>query len=191
MANERLGDTLVKNALISPDQLLEAQKAQKSNGSRLGSQLVKLGYITDKQLVDFLSQQYGVPPIILNEVNPDLEVVKLIPLNVVQKYMSIPFARDGSALKVAMTDPSNIFAIDDLKFLTGYSIKVYVTSEKSLKWAIDNFYDRSATLDDALSEIEDERDKVEIAEISEEISAGDLEKEADQAPVIKLVTSSW
>jgi len=187
MANNRLGEELVKNALISPEQLLEAQEAQKANGSRLGTQLVKLGYMTEKQLVEFLSQQYGVPPILLNEVSPEPDVVKLIPLGVVQKYMAIPFERNGSVLKVAMTDPTNIFAIDDLKFLTGYSIEVYVTSEESLKWAIDHFYDQSATLDDALNEIEGEKGEVEIADTSDEVSVGDLEKEADQAPVIKLV----
>ena len=187
MANNRLGEELVKNALISPEQLLEAQEAQKANGSRLGTQLVKLGYMTEKQLVEFLSQQYGVPPILLNEVSPEPDVVKLIPLGVVQKYMAIPFERNGSVLKVAMTDPTNIFAIDDLKFLTGYSIEVYVTSEESLKWAIDHFYDQSATLDDALNEIEGEKGEVEIADTSDEVSVGDLEKEADQTPVIKLV----
>ncbi len=187
MANNRLGEELVKNALISPEQLLEAQETQKANGSRLGTQLVKLGYMTEKQLVEFLSQQYGVPPILLNEVSPEPDVVKLIPLGVVQKYMAIPFERNGSVLKVAMTDPTNIFAIDDLKFLTGYSIEVYVTSEESLKWAIDHFYDQSATLDDALNEIEGEKGEVEIADTSDEVSVGDLEKEADQAPVIKLV----
>ncbi len=187
MANNHLGEELVKNALISPEQLLEAQKAQKASGSRLGSQLVKLGYMTEKQLVEFLSQQYGVPPVLLNEVSPEPDIIKLIPLSVVQKYMAIPFERNGSVLKVAMTDPTNIFAIDDLKFLTGYSIEVYVTSEESLKWAIDHFYDQSATLDEALNEIEGEKGEIEVADTSDEVSVGDLEKEADQAPVIKLV----
>ena len=153
MANERIGEQLVKNALITPDQLLEAQKAQKVSGTRLGSQLVKLGHISEEQLVDFLGKQYRLPSVILKSMSPDPEIVKLIPINVVQKYHAIPFDRNGSTLKVAMTDPTNIFAVDDLKFLTGYSIDVYVTSEDSLKWAIDHFYDQSASLDDALNSI--------------------------------------
>ena len=187
MANERIGDQLIKNSLITAEQLLEAQKAQKISGTRLGSQLVKLGHLTEEQLVDFLGKQYGLPSVILKEISPDPEVVKLIPLNIVQKYHAIPFERTGSTLKVAMTDPTNIFAVDDLKFLTGYSIDVHVTSEESLKWAMDHFYDQAASLDDALSSIEDEQGHVEVASEGTDISVGDLEKEADQAPVIKLV----
>ncbi len=187
MANERIGDQLVKNALITAEQLLEAQKAQKISGTRLGSQLVKLGHLTEEQLVDFLGKQYGLPSIILKEISPDPEIVKLIPINIVQKYHAIPFERTGSTLKVAMTDPTNIFAVDDLKFLTGYSVDVHVTSEESLKWAMDHFYDQAASLDDALSSIEDEQGNVEIASEGTDIAVGDLEKEADQAPVIKLV----
>ncbi len=187
MANERIGDQLVKNALITAEQLLEAQKAQKISGTRLGSQLVKLGHLTEEQLVDFLGNQYGLPSIILKEISPDPEIVKLIPINIVQKYHAIPFERTGSTLKVAMTDPTNIFAVDDLKFLTGYSVDVHVTSEESLKWAMDHFYDQAASLDDALSSIEDEQGNVEVASEGTDIAVGDLEKEADQAPVIKLV----
>ncbi len=187
MANERIGEKLVNNALITPEQLLEAQKAQSTSGSRLGSQLVKLGHISEEQLVNFLSDQYRVPPIMLRNVQPSPEVVKLIPLNVVQKYHAIPFARDGSTLSVAMTDPSNIFAVDDLKFLTGYTINVHVTSEESLKWAIDNYYDQASSLDDAISSFEYEQGSVELAAEGDDVAVGDLEKEADQAPVIKLV----
>jgi len=187
MAKELLGEKLVKNALITQEQLVEAQKTQKGSGSRLGSQLVKLGYISEEQLVEFLGRQYGVPPVILKKITPDPDVIRLIPLNIVKKYMAIPFKREGATLNVAMTDPANIFAVDDLKFLTGYSIDVYATSEDSLKWAIDHFYDQSATLDTALSDMEDMAGDVEVAHAGDEVSVGDLEKEADQAPVIKLV----
>jgi type IV pilus assembly protein PilB len=186
MANERIGEKLIKNALITQEQLLEAQQAQKATGSRLGSQLVKLGYLSEEQLVDFLGQQYGLPAIVLKNVHADPEAVKLIPLNVVQKYMAIAFERTGSTLKVAMTDPANIFAVDDLKFLTGYSIEVYVTSEESLKWAIDHFYDQSASLGEALSAMEEDDGAIELADGMEDASAGAMEKEAEEAPVIKL-----
>ncbi len=186
MANERIGEKLVRNALITQDQLVEAQKAQKASGTRLGSQLVKLGYLSEEQLVEFLGQQYGLPAIVLKTLHPDPETVKLVPLNVVQKYMAIPFERQGSTLKVAMTDPANIFAVDDLKFLTGYSIEVYVTSEESLKWAIDHFYDQSASLGEALATMEEEDGSIELAEGMDEVSVGVMEKEAEEAPVIKL-----
>ena len=187
MANERIGEQLIKNALITPEQLLEAQKAQKVSGTRIGSQLVRLGHITEEQLVKFLGNQYNLPYVILKEKNPDPEIIKLIPLNIVQKYNAIPFERNGSTVKVAMTDPTNIFAVDDLKFLTGYSIDVHVTSEESLKWALDHYYDQTASLDDALSSIEDEQGNIELATEGSDVTVGDLEKEADQAPVIKLV----
>ena len=187
MANERIGEQLVKNALITTEQLLEAQKAQKVSGVRLGSQLVKLGHLSEEQLVDFLGKQYRLPAVILKNLNPDPEIVKLIPINVVQKYHAIPFERNGATLKVAMTDPTNIFAVDDLKFLTGYSIEVFVTSEDSLKWAIDHFYDQSASLDDALSSMEEYGGSIEVAADGDDLAVGDLEREADQAPVIKLV----
>lgn len=186
MANERIGEKLVRNALITQDQLVEAQKAQKTSGTRLGSQLVKLGYLSEEQLVEFLGQQYGLPAIVLKTLHPDPETVKLVPLNVVQKYMAIPFERQGSTLKVAMTDPANIFAVDDLKFLTGYSIEVYVTSEESLKWAIDHFYDQSASLGEALATMEEDDGSIELADGLDEVSVGVMEKEAEEAPVIKL-----
>ncbi|HNR52520.1 MAG TPA: type II secretion system protein GspE, partial [Deltaproteobacteria bacterium] len=148
---------------------------------------MKLGHLTEEQLVDFLGKQYRLPSVILKGTSPDPEIIKLIPINIVQKYHAIPFERNGATLKVAMTDPTNIFAVDDLKFLTGYSIDVHVTSEESLKWAMDHFYDQAASLDDALSSIEDEQGSVEVASEGSEIAVGDLEKEADQAPVIKLV----
>jgi type IV pilus assembly protein PilB len=190
MANERIGEQLVKNALITSEQLLEAQKAQKVSGVRLGSQLVKLGHLSEEQLVDFLGKQYRLPAVILKSMDPDPEIVKLIPLNVVQKYHAIPFDRNGATLKVAMTDPTNIFAVDDLKFLTGYSIEVFVTSEESLKWAIDHFFDQSASLDDALSNMDEYGEyggSLEVSSEGEDLAVGDLEREADQAPVIKLV----
>jgi type IV pilus assembly protein PilB len=189
MATERIGEKLVKNALITPEQLMEAQKAQRSSGVRLGSQLVKLGYITEEELVGFLGQQYGLPPIVLKNIKPDHEALKLVPQNIVQKYNAIPFERVGSSLKVAMTDPSNIFAVDDIKFLTGYSIDVYVTSEESLKWALENFYSKADEdiMEDTLSGLEEFEEGIELADSGEELAAGALAHEAEEAPIIKLV----
>ena len=189
MATERIGERLVKNALITPEQLMEAQKAQRVSGVRLGSQLVKLGYISEEELVGFLGQQYGLPSIVLKNMKTDREAVKLVPANIVQKYNAIPFARSGSTLKVAMTDPSNIFAVDDIKFLTGYSIEVYVTSEESLKWAIENLYGKTEedAIEDTLSGLEGFEDGIEIDEGYDDVTAGALAHEAEEAPIIKLV----
>ncbi|HEY9162470.1 MAG TPA: type IV-A pilus assembly ATPase PilB [Desulfomonilia bacterium] len=189
MATERIGERLVKNALITPEQLMEAQKAQRASGVRLGSQLVKLGYISEEELVGFLGQQYGLPAIVLKNTKVDHEAIKLVPQNIVLKYNAIPFARSGSTLKVAMTDPSNIFAVDDIKFLTGYSIEVYVTSEESLKWAIDNLYGKAEEneMEYALSGLEDFEEGVEIDESYDDVTAGNLAHEAEEAPIIKLV----
>ncbi len=186
MANERIGEKLVSNALITSEQLLEAQQAQKTSGSRLGSQLVKLGHLTEEQLVNFLGDQYGVPAVVLQDVHPDPDSVRIISATDVQKYNAIAFGRSGQTLKVAMTDPTNIFAIDDLKFLTGYSIEVYVTSEQSLKWALDNYFDQAASLDDALSGMGDD-DDIELASEGSSVNVGEVAKEAEEAPVIKLV----
>lgn len=186
MTKERIGERLINSALITPEQLKEAQVTQKQTGYRLGSQLVKLGHLTEEQLVQFLGDQYGVPSIILKDLQADAEAAKVIPLNLVQKYNAIAFGRNGQTLKVAMTDPTNIFAVDDLKFLTGYSIEVHVTSEQSLKWAIDHFFDQSASLDEALSKMRD--DSVELSTEGDDFGlVGDVGDDADQAPVIKLV----
>ncbi len=189
MATERIGERLVKNALITPEQLMEAQKAQRVSGVRLGSQLVKLGYISEEELVGFLGQQYGLPSIVLKNTKTDREAIKLVPQNIVQKYNAVPFERSGSTLKVAMTDPSNIFAVDDIKFLTGYSIEVYVTSEESLKWAIENLYGKTEedAMEDTLSGLEGFEDGIEIDEGYDDVSAGALAHEAEEAPIIKLV----
>src|SRR5512137_927981 len=125
----RIGELLVRENLISLQQLQKAQEEQKKAGGRLGYQLTKLGFIEESELTAFLSKQYGVPAIDLNEFEIDPEVIKLVPREVVEKHLIIPVNRAGASLIVAMSDPSNIFAIDDIKFLTGYNIEVVVAAE--------------------------------------------------------------
>jgi type IV pilus assembly protein PilB len=115
----RLGELLVRENLITLQQLQAAQEQQRKTGGRLGFNLTKLGYIEESELTAFLSKQYGVPAINLSEFEIDPEVIKLVPLEVAEKHQVIPVNRAGASLIVAMADPSNIFAIDDLKFLTG------------------------------------------------------------------------
>src|SRR5437588_395635 len=167
----RLGELLVRENLISLQQLQKAQDEQKKAGGRNGYHLTKLGFIEESELTNFLSKQYGVPSINLKEFDIDPEVVKLVPKEVAEKHQCIPVNRAGASLILAMSDPSNIYAIDDIKFLTGYNIEVVVASEQAIKEALEGFDE---------SEIEGGHDE-------EDANVVDLEKGAAEAPVVKLV----
>jgi type IV pilus assembly protein PilB len=190
----RLGELLVRENLISLQQLQKAQEAQKVEGGKLGFHLTKLGYIEETQLTEFLSRQYGVPAINLADFEIDAEVIKLIPKDHAERHQVVPVNRAGGSLIVAMSDPSNIFAIDDIKFLTGYNIEVVVSAEASIQAAIQKYYHAAApandpfakmgSVDDIINEFEEE---VDVAEREEQVNAYDLEKAAEDAPVVKLV----
>ena len=119
----RLGELLVRENLISVQQLRKAQEEQQKTGTRIGTALIKVGAIEESKLTDFLSKQYGVPAINLKEFDVEPEIIKLVPKDVAEKHLVVPVNRAGSALIVAMCDPSNIYAVDDLKFLTGYNVE--------------------------------------------------------------------
>jgi type IV pilus assembly protein PilB len=136
----KLGQMLITAKIISEPQLNQALNLQKKNGGRLGTNLVTLGYVTEDNLVAFLSKQFGVPSINIAEYNIDPAVSKLIPMDMARKYTIIPVARVGAKLTIAMTDPSNIFAIDDVKFMTGYNVEVAVASESAILQAITKYY---------------------------------------------------
>ena len=136
----KLGQLLVSSNIISQEQLKEALGMQKRAGGRLGTNLVKLGYITEEKLVTFLSRQYGVPAVELSEYKIDQAILKLVPRDIARKYLIMPVARVGATLTIAMADPSNVFAIDDVKFMTGYSVEVVVSSESSIINAISELY---------------------------------------------------
>ncbi len=182
----RLGDLLVGKNLITPRQLDEALHEQRLSGNKLGSALVKLGFITEKALVSFLSKHYGVPAIDLAEVQIDPEAIKTIPADVIFKYQAIPIKRIGSTLRLAMADPSNILAIDDIKFLASCHVEVFVSTESSIKSAIDKFYDLSDTVSKIMDGV-DEGEKMELLEDNEEADLSDLRQASEDAPVIKLV----
>lgn len=182
----RLGELLVRENLISVQQLRKAQEEQQKNGTRISTALIKVGAIEESKLTDFLSKQYGVPAINLKEFDVDPEIIKLVPKDVAEKHLVIPVNRAGSSLIVAMCDPSNIYAVDDLKFLTGYNIEPVVTSEPALREAIEKYYaEKGPNLEDIINTMEDD---VEVADDGDE--GGNVEemaKAADDAPVIKLV----
>ncbi len=205
----RIGELLLKEKRITPEQLQEALNYQKANGGKLGFNLVKLGFVKDEELTALLSKQYGVPSINLTQFEIDPAVIKLIPSETAQKYQIIPLSRTGATLTIAMTDPTNVFAMDDIKFMTGYNVEPVVASETAVGEAIARYYalsrlaaasggsggggglGGSSALELATKSIEEMSvsgaEDVEILEDLEEISAESLEKQGGEAPVIKLV----
>jgi type IV pilus assembly protein PilB len=185
----RLGELLVREKLISPLQLQKAMEGQRSTGGRLGHQLTKLGYIDENELTAFLSKQYGVPSINLADFEIDPEVLKLIPKELVVRHQIIPVNRAGSTLIVAMADPSNIYAIDDMKFVTNFNIDVVVASEQAIADAIEKYYTSNVSFDDVMVDFAGkEEEEFELgSDIDEDINVLDLEKSAGDAPVVKLV----
>ena len=183
----RLGELLVRENMISSQQLLNAQKEQQESGGRLGASLVKMGMIEENDLLNFLSKQYHVPSINLDEFEIKPEVVELLTEEVVVKHQVVPVHRAGASLVVAMTDPSNIFAIDDIKFLTGYNVEVVVASESQITKSIERYYRTGSgeSYDDVMAGFDD--GEIEFGEEEEFVSDNDLEKSAEDAPVVKLV----
>lgn len=135
-----LGQLLLKANLITEAQLNEAIKLQRLEGKRLGSVLVKMGAINEESLITFLSRQYSVPAINLSEQKIDTALLKLIPYETAKRYQLIPISKEGGALKIAISDPSNNLAIDDVKFITGMKVSVYVAAESSIMAAIEKYY---------------------------------------------------
>ena len=185
---DRLGELLVREKLITADQLKKAIEEQRSSGGRLGYNLAKLGYVNEKDLTIFLSKQYGIPAVDLATTEIDPEIIKQIPQDVANKYQVIPISRTGSTLVIAMADPSNIFAIDDLKFLTGYNIDSVVASEVAIKDAIEKHYsshEEEMLLGDVLTEFDES--EMQIVHDEEQVDVNDLKKAVEDAPVVKLV----
>ena len=136
----KLGQLLVNSEIISEDQLKEAVNLQRREGGRLGTNLISLGYISEEKLVSFLSTQWGVPAVNLTDYKIDPSVLKLIPYEIARKYLILPVARVGATLTIASADPSNVFVIDDVKFMTGYNVEVVVAGETSVINAISTYY---------------------------------------------------
>jgi len=183
----RLGELLVANNLISRENLAKCLTEQKESSGqlRLGSVLVKNGHISEPDLVAFLSKQFGVPSINLTDIDVDAAIIKYIPVDVAQKYQIVPVNRAGSTLIIAMSDPSNVFAVDDIRFMTGYNVEVVVASDAAIKAAIDKYYDQSASLEDVMGNLDLE--DVDVIGDEEEVDVSSLERATEDAPVVKLV----
>src|SRR6201982_3908750 len=188
--SQRLGDLLVKEKVITPEQLVQATKVQKETSCRLGSALVKLGFLTGEDVTNFLARQYGVPAINLSYFEIDPAVVKLIPFETAKRYQILPLSRVGASLTIAMVDPTNVFAMDDIKFMTGFNIEPVVASESSILAGIDKAYGASKEEDlesvmQSMTEMSDE--DVELQAEHAEMELSELEKAADETTVFKLV----
>jgi len=202
----RIGELLLKEKRITNDQLQAALEHQRQHGGKLGYNLVTLGFVKDEEITALLSKQYGVPSIALGAFEIDPAIVKLLPGETAQKYQVVPLSRAGATLTIAMTDPTNVFAMDDIRFMTGYNVEPVVASEIAVTEAITKYYGvvpgtAKGTRADAapqvsalevasqalenLPAISDE--DVEVLEELEEISAETLAKQGEEAPIIKLV----
>ena len=183
--SNRLGELLVREKRISLEQLRAAQETQKVQGVSLGFALAKMGYISDQEITDFLSQQYRVQAIDLSEYEIDPDVLKLISQDVCERHKIIPVSRAGSSLIVAMADPSNLHAIDDIKFLTGYNVEPVVASEGAIQAAIEQNYAAPEISYDDIMEGFDEQE-IEVATDDDDVNLVDLERATEDAPVVRL-----
>jgi type IV pilus assembly protein PilB len=193
----RIGELLLKERRITPEQLQEGLAYHKAHGGKLGSALVKLGFVKGEDITALLSRQYGVPSIDLPQFEIDAAVIKMIPVETAQKYQVIPVSRTGATLTIAMTDPTNVFAMDDIKFMTGYNVDPVVASESGVLEAIQKYYanavkPESETALEMASRVLDEMPiagdaDVEVIGDLEEISVNALLKQGEEAPIIRLV----
>jgi type IV pilus assembly protein PilB len=197
----RLGELLLRDKRITPSQIQEALAHQRANGGRLGATLVKLGFLKDDDITEVLSRQYGVPAVDLKDFHFDTSLLKLIPGDTASKYCVIPVSRAGNTLTLAMTDPTNVFAMDDIKFRTGLHVEPVVSSETAIREAITHHYGSPAVsgngtgsgksmelVNKALEDLNVDgiREDIEVVHTTEEIDAASLERQSGEAPVIRL-----
>ena len=185
MANNRLGELLVREKLISLQQLRQAQDEQNRSGQALGYTLQKLGFLSDTEITNFLSQQYRVPTINLEEYEIDADILKLVQKEQCERHKVMPVSRAGSSLVVAMADPTNLNAIDDLKFLTGFNIEPVIASEAAILAAIERYYNVGPSYEEVMAGFDE--NEIEVKGDDEELNLFELEKQSEDAPVVKLV----
>ncbi|MEO7113662.1 MAG: type IV-A pilus assembly ATPase PilB [Polyangiaceae bacterium] len=181
----RLGELLVREKLISLAQLRQAQEEQQRSGQNLGYTLARLGYISDAEITNFLSQQYRVPTVNLDEYEIDADIVKLVSKDQCERHRVIPISRAGTSLVVAMADPTNLNAIDDLKFLTSYNIDPVIASETQIVNAIERYYNVGPSYDEVMAGFDET--EIDFTDAEEDINLMELEKASEDAPVVKLV----
>jgi len=189
--NRRLGDLLVADGLLTAEQLKKALAEQKGSPEKLGSVLIRLNFVNEDQLIGFLSRQYGVPSITLGQLDIDPDVLKLVPAPIARKYEVIPVRRMGNSLALAMADPTNVFALDDISFMTNLQVLPLVASQTAIKKAVDrNYESKTEAISTVLSDMQTDLANVEVVEEGEEgakVDVFELKESADEAPVVKLV----
>jgi type IV pilus assembly protein PilB len=189
----RLGDLLVAEGLVKEEQLRQALAEQKGKADKLGSILVRLGFISEEQLIGFLSRQYGIPSITLTNLDIDGETLRLVPSNLAKKYEVLPVKRIGGTLTLAMSDPTNVFALDDVAFMTNLQILPVVAPQAAITKAIERAYDDTTaapSMTDMMSEITGDTGSVEVLDDEQagaQVDVFELKESADEAPVVKLV----
>jgi len=192
----QIGELLVKENFITADQLDLALKQQRQNGGRIGSILINLGYVEDDDITSLLSRKYGVPSINLAFFEIDPAVIKLIPVELAQKYLVVPLSRVGSTLTVASADPTNVFAMDDIKFLTGFNVEPVVASETSITEALEKYYGTPHSIElkkvyEQIAQVDKENSLDLDLDANPEDEAGvgldQLQHSSEDAPIIRLV----
>ena len=197
----RIGELLLTAGLITPAQLEEGLGRQRSEGGRLGSNLVQLGFVKDEEIAALLSRQYGVPSINLSQFDIDAGVIKLVPAATAQQYEVVPLSRVGSILTIAMSDPTNVTAVDDIKFMTGYQVEPVVACQTAIAAAIDRYYGngnsaRTQDLGDSQLALASQAleelprvgdDEIEVLDGTEAVDIRSLERQSGEAPVVRLV----
>ncbi|MBM2837191.1 MAG: tapB, partial [candidate division NC10 bacterium] len=186
MESRQLGQMLLKANLITPEQLDRALAQQKTSGGRIGSNLARLGYISEEEVASFLSRQFGVPPADLSNVKIDPAVLKLVPAELADKHLLIPLSRAGSVLTIAMANPSDIFAIDDVRFMTGYNVKPMVAPESSIRNALNRYYDTAGLARTLVKDFQQQEQPAADRDQGE-VNLAELYRATEDAPVIKLV----
>src|ERR1043165_8637567 len=187
MSTKRLGELLVREKLISLQQLRSAQDEQKKSGQNLSYTLAKLGYLSDGEITNFLSAQYRLPSINLDEYEIEPDVIKLVSREVCEKHKIIPVSRSGSALIVAMADPTNLNATDDVKFLTGFNVEPVVCSEGAIATAIERYYSSGPSYEEVMADFGVGDEDIDFTGDDEEVNVLELEKQSEDAPVVRLV----
>lgn len=176
---------LLRANMIDPDQLQKAVDSVRDEGGRIYSALVKLEFLAEEDLVEFLARHMGLPTVSLEEIDVDPDAVKLISADTAQKYMAVPYEQVDSSLRVAMVDPTDLNAIDDIKFMTQLSVEVSIAPESEIKRALDKFYDTGEEMGDMLDGFDEEYEAASSEAADGDIN--DMAKAADDAPVVKLV----
>jgi type IV pilus assembly protein PilB len=189
----RLGDLLVAEGLITAEQLRQALADQKGKADKLGSVLVRQGSLSEEQLIGFLSRQYGIPSITLINLDVDPDTLRLVPAHIAKKYDVLPVKRIGGTLTLAMSDPTNVFALDDIAFMTNLQILPVVAPQAAIRKALDRAYEAVppvSSMTDMMSEITGDASNVEVVEDEQagaQVDVFELKESADEAPVVKLV----